>query len=113
MFIARGGQEGTDVKFDAYANGTPHYLALTEAEKGMIAEAKRLCKNVIQTGLCRTAAYKLPGCTALFMVCMVLRLRAERFLLDSGSPIWYNVPDKRRSENPEGHQRTAVSDPPQ
>ncbi len=32
MFIARGGQEGTDVKFDAYADGTPHYLALTEAE---------------------------------------------------------------------------------
>ena len=62
----------------------------------MIAEAKRLCKNVIQTGLCRTAATRPSGCTALFMVCMVLRLRAERFLLDSGSPIWYNVPDKLR-----------------
>ena len=47
VFIARGGQEGTDVKFDAYADGTPHYLALTEAEKGMIAEAKRLCKSVV------------------------------------------------------------------
>ncbi|MBR3083862.1 MAG: glycoside hydrolase family 3 C-terminal domain-containing protein [Oscillospiraceae bacterium] len=47
VFIARGGQEGTDVKFDAYSDGTPHYLALTEAEKGMIAEAKRLCKNVV------------------------------------------------------------------
>ena len=32
VFIARGGQEGTDVKFDAYADGMPHYLALTEAE---------------------------------------------------------------------------------
>lgn len=47
VFVARGGQEGSDVKSDAYADGTPHYLALTEAEKGTIAAAKRLCKNVV------------------------------------------------------------------
>lgn len=47
VFIARGGQEGTDVKSDAYEDGTPHYLALTEAEKGMIRQAKRICENVV------------------------------------------------------------------
>jgi beta-glucosidase len=47
VFIARGGQEGSDVKADAYEDGTPHYLALTEAEKGTIAAAKKLCKNVV------------------------------------------------------------------
>lgn len=47
VFVTRGGQEGSDVKSDAYEDGTPHYLALTEAEKGTIATAKKLCKNVV------------------------------------------------------------------
>ena len=47
VFVTRGGQEGSDIKSDAYADGTPHYLALSEAEKGAIAAAKRLCKNVV------------------------------------------------------------------
>lgn len=47
VFVARGGQEGSDIKADAYEDGTPHYLALTEAEKGTIAVAKKLCKNVV------------------------------------------------------------------
>ena len=47
VFVARGGQEGSDVKSDAYEDGTPHYLALTEAEKGTIRAAKRICKNVV------------------------------------------------------------------
>ena len=47
VFVTRGGQEGSDIKADAYADGTPHYLALTEAEKGTIAAAKKLCKNTV------------------------------------------------------------------
>jgi beta-glucosidase len=47
IFITRGGQEGSDVKYDAYEDGTPHYLALTEAEKGTIAQAKRICGSVV------------------------------------------------------------------
>ena len=47
VFVTRGGQEGSDIKADAFADGTPHYLALTEAEKGTIAAAKKLCKNTV------------------------------------------------------------------
>lgn len=47
VFIARAGQEGYDLKADAYADGTPHYLALTENEKGTIAAAKRACDKVV------------------------------------------------------------------
>ncbi len=47
VFVTRGGQEGSDIKSDAYSDGTPHYLALTEAEKSTIAVAKKLCKNVV------------------------------------------------------------------
>ncbi len=47
VFVARGGQEGSDVKSDGYEDGTPHYLALTEAEKQTVAAAKRICKNVV------------------------------------------------------------------
>ena len=47
VFVTRGGQEGSDIKSDAYADGTPHYLALTEAERGTIAAAKKICKNVV------------------------------------------------------------------
>ena len=47
VFITRSGQEGSDVKSDAYADATPHYLALTEAEKDTVAVAKKLCKNVV------------------------------------------------------------------
>lgn len=47
VFITRSGQEGQDQKFDAYADGTPHYLALSENEKGTIRAAKAACGQVV------------------------------------------------------------------
>lgn len=47
VFITRSGQEGQDQKYDAYADGTPHYLALSENEKGAIAAAKKSCGKVV------------------------------------------------------------------
>ena len=47
VFITRSGQEGQEQKFDAYADGTPHYLALSENEKGTIRRAKELCGHVV------------------------------------------------------------------
>ncbi len=47
VFITRSGQEGQDQKYDAYSDGTPHYLALSENEKGAIAAAKAACGNVV------------------------------------------------------------------
>lgn len=47
VFITRSGQEGQDQKYDAYEDGTPHYLALTENEKGTIRAAKQTCGKVV------------------------------------------------------------------
>ena len=47
VFVTRSGQEGQDQKFDAYEDGTPHYLALTENEKGAIRAAKKACGRVV------------------------------------------------------------------
>ncbi len=47
VFVTRSGQEGQDQKYDAYADGTPHYLALSENEKGAIRAAKAACDNVV------------------------------------------------------------------
>lgn len=47
VFITRSGQENLDMKFDAYADGTPHYLALSENEKGTIRAAKETCGKVV------------------------------------------------------------------
>ncbi|MBO6154439.1 MAG: glycoside hydrolase family 3 C-terminal domain-containing protein [Lachnospiraceae bacterium] len=47
IFITRGGQEGADMKHDAYEDGTPHYLALSVNEKETIRQAKRICKKVV------------------------------------------------------------------
>ena len=47
VFVTRSGQEGQDQKYDAYADGTPHYLALSENEKGTIRKAKEVCGSVI------------------------------------------------------------------
>lgn len=47
VFITRSGQEGQDQKYDAYSDGTPHYLALSENEKGAIAAAKKACGSVV------------------------------------------------------------------
>ena len=47
VFVTRSGQEGQDQKFDAYSDGTPHYLALSENEKGAIRAAKATCDSVI------------------------------------------------------------------
>lgn len=47
VFISRSGQEGQDQKFDAYSDGTPHYLALSANERGTVAAAKRVCGSVV------------------------------------------------------------------
>ena len=47
VFVTRSGQEGQDQKYDAYEDGTKHYLALTENEKGAIRAAKETCGKVI------------------------------------------------------------------
>lgn len=47
VFLSRSGQEGTDMKYDAYEDGTPHYLALSENEKQTIKKAKDICEKVV------------------------------------------------------------------
>ena len=47
VFISRAGQEGSDKKYDAYEDGTPHYLAFTENEKAAIRQAKEACGSVV------------------------------------------------------------------
>ena len=47
VVIRRGGSEGIDKRFYGYADGTPHYLALTESERGVIRAAKRACGKVV------------------------------------------------------------------
>lgn len=47
VFITRAGQEGSDKKYDAYTDGTPHYLALSSNEKEAIKIAKEKCGSVI------------------------------------------------------------------
>lgn len=47
VFVSRSGQEGQDQKHDAYEDGTPHYLALSQNERGAIAAAKRVCGSVV------------------------------------------------------------------
>ena len=47
VFVGRYGQENQDKKCDAYEDGTPHYLALSQNEKDTIAKAKELCTNVV------------------------------------------------------------------
>lgn len=47
VFIARAGQEDYDLKSDGYEDGTPHYLALSENEKGAITQAKQYCDRVV------------------------------------------------------------------
>ena len=47
VFLSRSGQEGTDMKYDAYEDGTPHYLALSENEKETIKKAKEICGKVV------------------------------------------------------------------
>ncbi len=47
VFLSRSGQEGTDMKYDAYEDGTPHYLALSEDERATIKKAKETCGKVV------------------------------------------------------------------
>lgn len=47
VFITRSGQEGADMKYDGYEDGTPHYLALSQNEKETIRQAKRICEKVV------------------------------------------------------------------
>ncbi len=47
VFISRSGQEGQDMKSDAYEDGTRHYLALSANERGTIQAAKEKCGRVV------------------------------------------------------------------
>ena len=47
VFIGRTGGEGGNLQQTAYADGTPHELALSEYEKDTIRFAKENCENVI------------------------------------------------------------------
>lgn len=47
VFIRRNGSEGMDKRYYGYNDGTPHYLAFTQAEKEMIAQAKKQCEHVV------------------------------------------------------------------
>ena len=47
VFIRRNGSEGIDKRYEAYEDGTPHYLALTQNEKDMIAFVKENCEKCI------------------------------------------------------------------
>lgn len=47
VFIKRSGSEGIDKRTQGYDDGTPHYLALTAAEKNTIKFAKDHCASVI------------------------------------------------------------------
>lgn len=47
VFLAREGSEGSDKKYDAYNDGTPHYFALSQNEKDTIRLAKQTCGKVV------------------------------------------------------------------
>lgn len=47
VVIKRSGSEGVDKRYEGYEDGTPHYLALTENEKGTVRAAKAACGSVI------------------------------------------------------------------
>ncbi len=47
IMLARTGSEGSDKKYDAYDDGTPHYLALSKNEKDLIKLAKANCDKVV------------------------------------------------------------------
>lgn len=47
VYIKRTGSEGIDKRYEAYDDGTPHYLALTQRELGTIAAAKAACGKVV------------------------------------------------------------------
>lgn len=59
VFISRAGQEGSDKKYDAYEDGTPHYLALSENEKAAILKAKESCGSVLVV-LVSSAVIEVP-----------------------------------------------------
>lgn len=47
VFITRFGNENNDNRMEPYDDGTPHYLALSQNEKDMIAYAKEKCSKVV------------------------------------------------------------------
>lgn len=47
VVIKRVGGEGFDRRYEAYDDGTPHYLALSQNELGTIAAAKKACGKVV------------------------------------------------------------------
>lgn len=71
VFITRSGQEGQDQKYDAYEDGTPHYFALTENEKGAIRASKQTCGSVVVILVC-SAPMELGELMAV-MICQRAR----------------------------------------
>ena len=47
IFFGREGQEGMDYKYDAYEDGTPHFLALSQNERATVRYAKENCDKVV------------------------------------------------------------------
>ena len=47
VVIKRCGSEGIDKRYEGYADGTPHYLALTQNERETICAAKNACGSVV------------------------------------------------------------------
>ena len=47
VMISRGGQEGQDLKSDAYSDGTKHQLALSDYERNTIKFAHNNCEKVV------------------------------------------------------------------
>ena len=47
VFIVRTGTEGSDKRTEGYDDGTPHYLALTQAEKDTVKFARENCGSVV------------------------------------------------------------------
>lgn len=47
VYIKRTGSEGLDKRYEAYDDGTAHYLALSQNELGTIAAAKAACGKVV------------------------------------------------------------------
>lgn len=47
VFLGRAGGEGGDLYAEAYDDGTPHQLALTDTERGVLDFAKKNCAGVV------------------------------------------------------------------
>ena len=82
VFVTRSGQEGQDQKFDAYEDGTPHYLALSQNERGTIKAAKAACDHVVVV---------IVGSAPM----EVGELQADGGELSVDAIVWYGHPGER------------------